>query len=140
MLTTTALILADIKLGDAVNIAAAVLGIIVLIAGAVVFSRASLVKAQLEALRGDRDDLQARVDRLEQEGKEKDNKITQLETKAQALETVVTGREQLEIIISSLHQLINSATRTETMLNELGTIAKYGRPPRPSPNTKGGGN
>lgn len=78
------------------------LGLIVALATVVAFFRANLAKTQIESLRGDRDDLQKRVDRLETENDDlvegnqvRDATINEQISKIHTLEKIVTGREQL---------------------------------------------
>lgn len=84
------------------QVSAVVVGLVTLAAAVFAVFRASLAKAQIEALRGDRDDLQKRVDRLEDENtdleesnKIRDATINEQINKIHTLEKVVTGREQL---------------------------------------------
>lgn len=86
--------------------------VIVIIVGAatvVAFFRVNLAKTQIELLRGDRDDQEKRIERLEgdlelsKKDKEKqDAIIREQNNKIRILERVVTGREQLDHIIEQL--------------------------------------
>ena len=86
--------------------------VIVIIVGAatvVAFFRVNLAKPQIELLRGDRDDQEKRIERLEgdlelsKKDKEKqDAIIREQNNKIRILERVVTGREQLDHIIEQL--------------------------------------
>lgn len=87
---------------DLVGLTVSIIGLLLLVTSAVAILRANLAKTQVEALRGDRDDLQKRVDRLESENDDltesnqvRDATISAQTQKIQILEKVVTGREQL---------------------------------------------
>lgn len=108
-------------------------GVLVLIAAAVAVARASYAKAQIEALRGDRDDLMKRVDLLQAD---LDIASEQLKAEREArlvLEKVVTGREVLEHIQSSLDQHVRDSHdwRTEQRDLALDILAIVGGSRRP---------
>lgn len=63
---------------------------------------ASLNKNQLEALRGDRDDLNERVKRLEAEKLERDVKIEKLQTESKVLRDLVTNESKINDLLSAL--------------------------------------
>lgn len=69
---------------------------------AVAVARASFAKTQIEALRGDRDDLRARVDILESEKNRLETSLKTESDKVRVLERVVTGKEQLDHIQSTI--------------------------------------
>ena len=94
---------------DFVNVILVVVGIIVAAASAVAFFRVNLAKSQIEALRGDRDDLDDRVERLkakleesERKSAKQDEIIASQARNIKHLEKIVTGKEQLDHIQSSL--------------------------------------
>lgn len=87
------------------SILAGLLVLIVAAASAVAFFRVNLAKNQIEALRGDRDDLSKRVDNLNDLIDEykvskvaQDVLIREQAEKIKTLEKVVTGKEQLDHI------------------------------------------
>lgn len=84
-----------------VSVLGVLFGILVAAAAAVAMARASFAKAQIEALRGDRDDLLKRVDLLEADNVRISEAHKQAEEKVRVLEKVVTGREQLEHLQSA---------------------------------------
>lgn len=75
---------------------AALIAIIVAVASVAAFLRASLAKAQIDALRGDRDDLKERVRILEEENERKTLALQTEADKVKVLERVVTGKEALD--------------------------------------------
>lgn len=87
------------------GVVAVVLGLLTLVmavGSAVALVRASLVKATVEELRGDRDDLSKRVERLERDVGERDRKIQDLTERLtreqqdrEALARVVAGTDML---------------------------------------------
>jgi len=90
---------------DAVNgaqVVAVVLVVIAALASAVAFFKANYAKAQIVALRGDRDDQAARLERQDQELKEMRAELLAERTARQALEKVVTGRDLLEELRTEL--------------------------------------
>lgn len=81
----------------------AIAGLLVLAASIVAFYRVNLAKSQIEALRGDRDDLDKRVKRQDEEidalkkaKQSQDSIIRAQNEKIKVLEKVVTGKEQLD--------------------------------------------
>ena len=94
---------------DLLRLIGIVLGIIVAAASIVAFFRVNLAKNQIEALRGDRDDLSDRVDRLtealddaKKEKEKQDDIIKEQARNIKNLERVVTGKEQLDHLQTSL--------------------------------------
>ena len=94
---------------DFINIILVVIGIIVAAASAVAFFRVNLAKSQSEALRGDRDDLNERVEQLKEKLEESDRKtikqneiIAAQDRNIKNLEKIVTGKEQLDHLQASL--------------------------------------
>ena len=88
---------------SALNIVLIICGLIVALGAAVAFFRVNLAKSQIEALRGDRDDLDKRVKRQDEEidslkkrGSSQDSVIRAQNEKIKVLERVVTGKEQLD--------------------------------------------
>lgn len=69
--------------------------IVVMLATAIAISRATYTKGQIEALRGDRDDLGKRVELLEKEMERKTSELKTANAKVQILENMVTGREMI---------------------------------------------
>ena len=104
-----------------------VFSLFVLGAASVAVVRASYVKAQLEGLRGDRDDLQTRVKLLEDDNVRVSEALKVEKDKVAVLERVVTGKEQLDSIQNTLETYIKNDTewkvdQRKTALNILGLI------------------
>lgn len=85
---------------------------ILVIAGAFAVFRAQYFRTQLDDLRGDRDDLTKRIERLEQESADKDKTLAEVQLalkteqdKVKVLEGVVSGKEQLENIEHALNEM-----------------------------------
>jgi hypothetical protein len=68
----------------------------------VAYARANFARAQIEALRGDRDDLIERVKLVETQNVALTAALKAETTKREALEKVVTGKEDLEAILHRL--------------------------------------
>lgn len=83
-------------------------GIIILVAAAVAVARTGFAKAQIEALRGDRDDLLTRVQMLETENLRVGDALKNERDARKVLERVVTGKEQLDHIQSTIDTFIDS--------------------------------
>lgn len=98
--------------GGILSILETIFGVITLVAASLAVARSSLVKAQLAALRGDRDDLKERVERLETEKDDQKDLIKKQNIKIEVLEGVVTGKDQLDKIIALL---VSSEARNERM-------------------------
>lgn len=97
------------NLKDLLTILSVVIVIIVGAATVVAFFRVNLAKTQIELLRGDRDDQEKRIDRLEgdlelsRKDKEiQDAIIKEQNNKIRVLEKIVTGKEQLDHILTEL--------------------------------------
>jgi hypothetical protein len=89
----------NIDLNSGTGIFLTVLGIVVIVSSVLAVGRASLVKAQLEALRGDRDDLVERVNRVETENTALKADLKEEVGKRSALEKVVTGKEVMDKLL-----------------------------------------
>lgn len=103
-----------------------ILSALILIASAVAVVRASYAKTQIEALRGDRDDLTARLVEARSESAvcrtEVDKLRGELQVEAQrreALEQVVTAKKELETVISILNAHDHRAAGIENMMKKL---------------------
>lgn len=81
-----------------VEIVLGLLTLVSLAAVVVVYARANYAKTQIEALRGDRDDLTERVERLEKDLTEAQAQLVIEKNKVLALEKVVTGKDELQRI------------------------------------------
>lgn len=113
----------------------AILGIIAVLAGMVGFARGSFAKAQIAALRGDRDDLAERV-RIVEDAKEKLEvdfeayKVTaaadlhEETARREALELVVTGKQELQQVITILDAHDRRAVHIEEVVVDIA--AKVG--------------
>lgn len=88
--------------GTVSTIIVGLFGLIVIVSAAVVVARAQFVKAQLEALRGDRDDLMKRVELLEQDNLRLSDAFEASQEKVRVLQALVTGKEQLDHIQETL--------------------------------------
>lgn len=91
-----------INLSSTPQLLAAIFGVIVIVAAAVAVARTSYLKAQIEGLRGDRDDQAKRIDRQDIEIAALELRSTRAEARASVLEDVVTGRKELESLTSLL--------------------------------------
>lgn len=80
----------------------ALIGIVTALAAAAAIARGSFAKAQIEALRGDRDDLQRRVEFLEDEYDRTRKELQAEKEKVDVLTGVVTGEAQLQSILTFL--------------------------------------
>lgn len=100
-----------VDLGNVVDVLGVVFGLIVVVASAVAVARTSVFKAQVEGLRGDRDDLQARVDRVEEDNAALMVRAETAEARVKVLESVVTAREELASISSLLQAHDRKADR-----------------------------
>lgn len=106
------------------------IGVIGGAAAGVAFFKVNLAKSQIEALRGDRDDLEARVDRLTDTISEykstklaQDVLIQQQNEKIKTLEKVVTGKEQLDHLQRQLDAHDRRVDeRHETLSHSVGEI------------------
>jgi chromosome segregation ATPase len=111
----------------------AFLSVVALLSGAIAVIRSQLFKARLDAaegavegLRGDRDDLQHRLDDARKETTECNSRyeilrarLTAEEKKREALETVVTGKKELETVLRILEQHDKRAMQIQTMVKDL---------------------
>jgi hypothetical protein len=106
-----------------------VLSALGLLAGAVAIIRSSYVKASLEALRGDRDDLQARLTEARAEAAECKATVAELTArveievkKREAFEQVITGKRELEAVLQILREHDDRAQRVESMVLDVKRI------------------
>lgn len=106
--------------GDPITLVLSILGIIVIVAAAAAVARASFVKAQLDALRGDRDDLVARVNILEDENIRISTELKAETVRREALEKVVTAKEQIDAVSLMLKKHDDRAQRMERLLIPIG--------------------
>lgn len=93
------------QLGGLLGIIIGLFGFVSFIAAAVAVARASYAKATVEALRGDRDDLQARVVILENENVRINTELETEKAKTKVLEGITVGKEQLARIEELLKAL-----------------------------------
>ena len=84
-----------------------VLGVVAFVASAAAVLRAGYIKSQLEALRGDRDDLIARVGILERDNVQLRADLEAERQKAKVLENIATGRD----VLAGLETSIGGAIR-----------------------------
>lgn len=80
----------------------AIFGLVVIAAAVLAFFRASFAKQQIELLRGERDDANSKIARLQTDLNEERKIREALEKKVSVLERVVTGKEQLDHIQATL--------------------------------------
>jgi len=117
---------------ESVNALVAIIGgllaLIVAVAAAVAMARASFAKAQIEALRGDRDDLTARVQMLESENLRVSQALQVEQQARKVLERVVTGKEQLDHLQATLDTFVtaNKTWRDEQRTLGLDILALLG--------------
>lgn len=116
------------------SIVALVFGVIILVAAALAVAKANFAKAQLEALRGDVTDYQNREERHEKEIQELQRDLATERVARQALEKVVTGRDLLEAINTTLRNhheaAIDGQKKIYTTLEELVSAFEETRAPR----------
>jgi chromosome segregation ATPase len=103
-----------------------VLSALALLAGAVAVVRASYVKAQIEGLRGDRDDLQSRLTEARTESAECKAHVAEMRSrlevevqKREALEQIVTGKKELEAVLEILRSNNAFLNKVDTKLDQL---------------------
>lgn len=102
------------------------LSALAVIAGAVAVVRASYAKAQIEGLRGDRDDLTKRLEEQRVEARECSSQVVALRSelaaevsKREALEAIVTGKRELQTVLSTLEAHDSRAANIEAMIKQL---------------------
>lgn len=90
-------------LGAAAGVLGTIVGAILIVGTLVAVVRANLAKAQVEALRGDRDDLMTRVQILEQNHEDEKERANRLEARVaeevrarEVLERLVTGHDDIQ--------------------------------------------
>lgn len=109
-----------------------IFGILALLAGAVAVARVSYFKAQLDALRSDRDDLRVRIEILESDKAAQAVENEKLEAlldaekkKAEVLEGIVNGRDILLEIRNTLSTQIETANNRQIAIyDKLNVILK----------------
>lgn len=89
------------------SVAASVLGVIGLTGAAIGFLFATSVKAQMQALRDDRDDLLKRDERKTTEIAALQAKVEAQADQIAALQAVVTGKEQLEALLAGQREILD---------------------------------
>lgn len=104
--------------GDGVQTIGGALLVIAALASAAAFYRANLAKAQIAALRGDRDDLQDRCDRFKEEITEVKADLLAETTARQVLERAVTGRDLMEELKAELSEHHEAAMRGLRQISE----------------------
>lgn len=102
------------------TLTATLFGLIVIVAAAVAVARANFAKAQIEALRGDRDDLIARVQMLEAENLRVSDALKSEQQARKVLERVVTGKEQLDHMQTTIDTFINTTTEWRKEQRDIG--------------------
>jgi hypothetical protein len=109
----------------------AIIGVLTALAAAAAIIRATYAKTQIEALRGDRDDLVARVGILEQENTRLKADLDTEAEKRKALETVVTARREigeLRALLERHHETALSAEKTikavEVKVNNIARLVQ----------------
>ncbi len=96
--------------------------LITLLGAGLALLRNSYLRAQVEQLRGDRDDLQARVDRLQGEAKELRATVEVQAEQIHALQAVVTAREAVERVSQQVADLTRkSAEQHRAVMKLLGS-------------------
>lgn len=97
------------NIGSVATILEVVFGLIALVAAAVAVARASFAKAQIEALRGDRDDLQKRSEIQETEIQSLRTELETEKAKVKVLQDITIGKEHL-ITIEELIKKLDKST------------------------------
>ncbi len=96
--------------------------LITLLGAGLALLRNSYLKAQVEQLRGDRDDLQARVDRQKRELDELKTIVNAQAEQIHALQAVVTAREAVERVSQQVADLTRkSAEQHRAVMKMLGS-------------------
>jgi cell division protein FtsB len=119
-----------VHFANGAQVAAAVVVIIAALASAVSYFRANYAKAQITALRGDRDDQAQRIERLDAENHRQSEQIKEMKVELvaeraarQALEKVVTGRDLLEELKTELTNHHDAAMRGQkSIFNTMGEV------------------
>lgn len=83
-------------LRDWLTLISVVVVIVAALTSVTAFLRASVVRAQMEGLRNDRDDLTVRTERLEHENELLERDVQQLRSQNNVLKDLVTGKQQLD--------------------------------------------
>ncbi len=110
------------NLAQLLAVAGAAITLVTLLGAGLALLRNSYLKAQVEQLRGDRDDLQTRVDRLQGEAKELRSTVETQAEQIQALQAVVTAREAVERVSQQIADLARqNAERHRAVLKLLGS-------------------
>lgn len=104
--------------GDGVQTLGAAVVIIAALASAAAFYRANLAKAQIAALRGDRDDLQERCDRFKEEITEVKADLQAEKTAREVLERAVTGRDLMEELRAELAEHHEAAMHGQRKIHD----------------------
>lgn len=108
-------------LGSVFNLLAVAVTLVAAVASVTAFARASFAKAQIEALRGDRDDLQERCDRLENDLAATKDQLETEKGKVAVLEGITIGKEHLVTIENLLKRHDENVVKAVTGLKELIT-------------------
>lgn len=82
--------------GDLLQVGLGIIGIVAALAAVLAFFKSSYAEARIKALQQDRDDLQARVTRVEKKEAETRAELIVAEKKVEVLENIVTGRDELK--------------------------------------------
>jgi hypothetical protein len=80
----------------------AIVSVIVALTAILVFGRAAVAKAQIEALRGDRDDLMKRVDILEANDARQKIELEAAHHELEVLKQLVTGKAAVQQVLDKL--------------------------------------
>lgn len=102
--------------GGWITVLGGLFALIIVVASSLAIARASFAKSQIEFLRGANEDLQKRVTYLEGENTRREAELITEKDKVGVLESVVTGREQLEEIKNMITQHDNEADRRQTAM------------------------
>lgn len=113
-------------LNSAVALLVGLLTIIMLVASGTALIRASVAKGTVERLRGERDDLEKRVARLEKDRESDQHEINALQAalrqerqQRETLEEVVTGRKELERLVALVIEHDTKVTEHHKAMRDL---------------------
>jgi hypothetical protein len=100
-----------------------IVGLVALVGACVFAFRASVIREQLNGLRGDRDDLRTRVEILEDDKKRIEAELHAEKGKVAVLERTVTGADMLQSLQKSMElQAAAAAAQSERIIKALDSI------------------
>lgn len=93
--------------------------VITMLAAALAVARASFIKAQVETLRADRDDHKERIVTLEHENELLTKDLKAERERRQALELVVTGKQELQAVVELLKTHDDHLKKVEGLIYQI---------------------